>query len=267
MNDNYTLIENGDRTGFSYIYGKRIWIKGGPKIYRAIKEFSKYGLITFSTARIFKSTEYTMHFIKPVNKLKQLYNLGDEVLILCCNSDNFKQFRSRTKDFIDFLLATKSEFRNRLDKITCFLIDNNDDITKLVQQDRIDNPDSRLIVPFSYTEVLNGLSNDLIQSRLRTFVYERDLFGIATPLQNDNMFYGKDRTNIISDLFGKYRQGEHGGLFGLRRIGKTSILNILKQRVNQSNGVAIYFDCTKYHHLRWYEFLRQMLVELKNEFI
>ena len=59
---------------------------------------------------------------------------------------------------------------------------------------------------------------------MRTFLYERDLFGVASPLRDDNLFFGKTRFNVISELYGKYLQGEHGGVFGLRRIGKTSIL-------------------------------------------
>lgn len=240
-------------------------IKGEEKVKSSIKEFSRFGLVTFSRLHSFKSTKYSIHFIKPIAKLKQLYNLGDEVLILCCN-DNFSNFKSRTKDFLDFLLMTNSEFKNRLDKLTCFLIDDCDNIAELVKKDRIDNPDARLIVPFSYNELRGGLTDDILQSRLRVFLYERDLFGVASPLQNDNLFFGKDRTNVISELYGKYRQGEHGGLFGLRRIGKTSILNLLKLRVEQSGGVVFYFDCTKYHHLRWNEFLRQIIVDLQNKY-
>ena len=168
---------------------------------------------------------------------------------------------------MDFLLAISSEYKNRLDKVTCFLFDDCEDIVNRVKQDRTENPDSRLIVPFSYSEIDDGLTEDFLQARLRTFLYERDLFGVATPLQNDNMFFGKDRTDIISELFGKYRQGEHGGLFGLRKIGKTSILNLLQQRVDHSNGVVKYFDCTKYHHLRWYQFLRQIIIEICDKYL
>ncbi len=89
-------------------------IKGEEKVKSSIKEFSRFGLVTFSRLHSFKSTKYSIHFIKPIAKLKQLYNLGDEVLILCCN-DNFSNFKSRTKDFLDFLLMTNSEFKNRLD--------------------------------------------------------------------------------------------------------------------------------------------------------
>lgn len=261
-----TLFSSNDITGIAYIKGAPLSIKGNQQVYTAIKALSKYGLITFSKEYIFKSTKYTFHFLKPISKLRQLYNLGDEVLILCAN-DGFAQFKSRTKDFLDFMLTTThSEYRNRLDKITCFLIDSYDNIADLVKQDRIDNPDTRLIVPFSYNELSNGITEDFLQSRMRLFLYERDLFGIASPLQNDNLFFGKDRTNIISELYGKYRQGEQGGLFGLRRIGKTSILNLLRLRVEQMGGVAVYFDCTKYHHLRWNSFLHQIINEIQERY-
>lgn len=236
-------------------------IKGNYRVKTAIREFSKYGLITFSREQYFKSTYYYINFIKPVKKLKQLYNLGDELLILCCH-DSLNKFKSRTKDFIDYLLATNAEYKNRLDKVTCFLLDNCDNIENLILADRIENPDARLIVPFSYSEIENGLDDEKLQNRLRSFLYERDLFGIASPLNSDNLFFGRDRTNIISEIYGKYRQGEHGGLFGLRRIGKTSILNLLRLRVERDNGVAIYFDCSKFHHQRWNLFLYQIVQEI-----
>ena len=45
---------------------------------------------------------------------------------------------------------------------------------------------------------------------MREFLYEKDLFGIASPLKNDMLFFGKDRTNIISELYARYKQGEAG---------------------------------------------------------
>lgn len=262
-----TLVTKGDRTGIvNDGRGYPINIKGSYKVKNAIRGLSKFGLISFSREQNFKSSSYTIHFIKPVAKLKQLYNLGDEVLILCCN-DSLRNFKSRTKDFIDYLLSPQGEYRNRLDKVTCFLIDDCDNIEELIQQDRIENPDTRLIIPFSYKELEVGISSDFLQNRMRTFLYERDLFGVASPLRDDNLFFGKDRSNVISELYGKYLQGEHGGLFGLRRIGKTSILNLLRRRIEQNGGVAIYFDCTKYHHLRWNSFLHQIVREIYEKYL
>lgn len=260
------LINSNDKVGIANIHGnKKIEIRGGKQVVDAIKSFSKYGLITFSREQQFKSSHYTIHFFKPTSSLRNLYNLGDEVLIVC-STQGMNDFKSRTKDFLDYLLITSEEFKNRLDKITCFLFDTSEDIVSIVKSDRIQNPDARLIVPFNYKELSNGIDEDELQNRLRDFLYERDLFGIASPLNSDTLFFGKDRTNIISELYGKYKQGEQGGLFGLRRIGKTSVLNLLKLRIEKEKGAAIYFDCSQYHHNRWNEFLEQIIKQIQEKY-
>lgn len=237
------MSNNGNNTG----YASELHVKGNDKVLRAIDALSKHGLITFSREVVFKSSKYTIHFFKPTAELKNLYNLGNEVLIVCC-SDGMRDFKSRTKDYIDYILTTKEEFKNRLDKIACFLVDENSDIVKIVDDDRNKNPDSRLIIPFSLNELQNGISINDFNNRLRSVLYVRDLFGIASPLNNETFFFGKDRAALITDLYGKYKQGEPGGLFGLRRIGKTSALYLLRNRINHNGGAAVYFDCTRYHH-------------------
>lgn len=240
---------------------KQIQIRGDERVKKAIITLSQFGLITFSREQYFKSSFYTIHFFKPTENIRNQYNMGNEILILCC-IDGMRDFKSRTKDFIDYILTTKEEFKNRLDKITCILIDDNVDIISIVKKDRRENPDARLIVPFCLDELQRGIDENDFHNRMREFLYQRDLFGIASPLKNDTLFFGTDRTNIISELHGKYRQGEQGGLFGLRRIGKTSILNLLRTKIEGDNGAAIYFDCSQYHHQRWNELLRNIIIEL-----
>lgn len=152
-----TLVTNKDEIGIvnAGINGP-IRICGTQQAQQAIREFSKYGLISFSRDQRFKSSDYSIHFIKPAKKLKELYNLGDEVLILCCNN-SLAEFKSRTKDFLDFLLSSKEEFKNRLDKVACFVVDDSENAEDIIRFDRAQNPDSRLIVPFSYAELDNGL--------------------------------------------------------------------------------------------------------------
>ena len=73
--DKVGIVKNGYN-------GTPIEICGTPQARAAITAFSKYGLVTFSRLQEFKSSRYSIHFFKPVDKLKQLYNLGDEMLIL-----------------------------------------------------------------------------------------------------------------------------------------------------------------------------------------
>lgn len=251
--------------GVTKIGEKQITIAGNAAIVRAVKNLGKVGLITFSRMVRFKSTEYAIHFFKPTDFLRSMYSLGNEVLVVSC-ADGMNDFRSRTKDFIDYLLVTNNEFKNRLDKVTCIVIDGNPEIVNIVKNDRIVNPDSRLIVPFSTCELNGSLDEDDFNNRMREFLYEKDLFGIAVPLRDDTLFYGKDRTDIISELFARYKHGEEGGLFGLRRIGKTSILFLLKKRIIESGGVASYFDCSSGHHYRWNEFLKYIVENTISEY-
>lgn len=260
-----SIVTKRDKVGISRSNGQEIRICGSQAAQVAIREFSKYGNISFSKEQYFKSTYYAYSFFKPVTKLRELYNLGDEMLILCC-TNTLQEFKSRTKDFIDYLLGTSTEYKNRLDKVTCFLLDDYENILDIIKNDRRQNPDTRLIVPFSYNELSDGLGEEMLLSRLRSVLYERDLFGVASPLNSDSTFFGKDRTNLISELYGKYRQGEHGGVFGLRRIGKTSVLNLLKQRVRQDNGVAVYFDMSMLHHQRWNSLLHSIIERIETEY-
>lgn len=254
-----------NQIGIAKIKGKKITIGGNKEVIRAINELSRFGLITFSRQIKFKSTEYTVCFFKPTIDMRNMYNLGNELLVVSC-WDGMNDFKSRMKDFIDYMLVTNNEFKNRLDKVTCFVVDGDENVVKKVKADRIENPDARLIVPFSVGELIKGFDKDKLSNRMREFLYEKDLFGIAVPLKNDTLFFGKDRTNIISELYAMYKQGEEGGLFGLRRIGKTSILNLLKLRIAEADGVAIYIDCSGCHHFRWYELLKNIIKRIIKEY-
>ena len=247
-----------DQVGFASIAGKEIDICGNQYDVRAIKNLSKFGRITFSKLYRFKRTEYAIHFFKPTQELKRMYSLGNELLVVSC-ANGMDEFKSRTKDFLDYILVTNSEFKNRLDKVTCFVVDSNPSIVTIIKADRIANPDYRIIVPFSTYELNGNFSKESFNNRMREFLYEKDLFGIAVPLKDDALFFGKDRTNIISELYARYKNGEEGGLFGLRRIGKTSILYLLRKRTVESGGIASYVDCSSAHHYRWNELLKYII--------
>ena len=120
--------------------GEEIEIHGDDRVKKAIRNLSRFGLITFSREQSFKNSKYTIHFLKPIEHLRNLYNLGNEMLIVC-SSNGMKDFKSRTKDFIDYVLTTRGEYKNRLDKVTCFLIDGAEDVVSIVKNDRVDNPD------------------------------------------------------------------------------------------------------------------------------
>lgn len=124
--------------------------------------------------------------------------------------------------------------------------------------------ESRIIIPFSYNEFEreNNIA-DLTIKRLKSSLYERDLFAYDSPLRNDNYFFG--RNDIVQHLYGKYKSGENGCLFGLRRIGKTSVLLAVKRYMDYRGEPAIHIDCseTSMHQPRWYGALYFMITEAR----
>ena len=191
----YEIVSKDDRVGIAQVNGHRLAISGGSKTEVAITKLSSFGLISFSKDHRFKSSQFSIHFLKPVKKLRQLYGLGNEILVVCGNN-SLENFSSRVKDFVDYIIIS-GEYKNRLDRITVFLLDDSEEIVDYMLHDRIDHPESRVFIPFSYSEFNENFNEEFFQNRLRVFLYERDLYSVASPLNDDAFFFGKERQNQI----------------------------------------------------------------------
>ena len=242
-------------------YGIKRGIKNGLKIcggeqeQKIINELSKFFAITFSKAGTFKTMNYVFDFLQPGEEFREYYNLYNEVLILF---SHYKEFETRTLDFVD---KTLEEFDNRLDKVCVFLVSNDENIELKVKNISSMNKDARIIIPFTYYEILHqGLTRDYLNSKLRKYFYNRDLFALESPLKTEAYFYG--RTKLVQELYDKYLLGEQTGLFGLRKTGKTSVLYALERQSLYRNGYTFYVDCQNpsIYMASWNELLYKLIV-------
>lgn len=228
-------------------------LKGTKEEQRISKIFSQYFGISFSREENFKSARYAINFLQPSEEYKESFNLFNEVLMIY---SDFSNFNWRSMDFVDKLLM---EYRNRLDSVVIILVSKDNNIKEIVQQKSLID-ETRIIVPFTYSECINGnFSDEMIQSRLREFFYQRDLFAMESPLKTDSYFYG--RTQIVQNLADKHSIGEQSGLFGLRKTGKTSVLFAVQRLIEVRNGFSIYLDCQSpsVYNLRWFELLEKII--------
>lgn len=248
-------------------YSKRTGIKEGLRLcgkddeIKVTRQLSKYFRITFSKEGIFKTTSYVFDFLQPGEEFKEYYNLYNEVLLLF---SSYSEFESRTLDLVD---KTLEEFDNRLDKVCVFIVSKDSNIENKINRLNNENKDSRIIVPFTYYEILkNGITKADISSKLRKYFYNRDLFALESPLKTEAYFYG--RNTLVQKLYDKYLIGEHSGLFGLRKTGKTSVLYALERQMVLRNGHSIYIDCQNpgIYMLHWNELLEKIITEICDKY-
>lgn len=225
-------------------------IRGNHEELKITKQFSCFFQVTFSKEGRFKTTSYTFDFLKPDDKFRESFNMFNEVLLLF---SPYTEFESRTLDFVD---KTMQEYSNRLDKVCVILVSKDNEIESKIKQLNAENNDSKIIVPFTYKELLNeDLDEAKLDFKLRNYFYNRDLFALESPLKTDTYFFG--RSNIVQSFYDKYSIGEQAGLFGLRKIGKTSVLFALERLIALRGGNSIYIDCQNpsVHKARWNELL------------
>lgn len=232
-------------------------IKGDTDEKKIITNFSRYFGITFSREEKFKEKIYRFNFLQPSESYQKSFNMFNEVLLLFSPFDSYD---NRAMDFVD---KAFSEYNNRLDKIIVFLVSKDQNIKNLISAESED----RIVVPFSYKEILeDNFDEIIIQSRLRSYFYQRDLFAMESPLKSDSYFYG--RKDLVHNIYAKYSMGENYGLFGLRKTGKTSVLYAVERTVEANNGISIYIDCqdTSIYKLRWYELLEEIIKKIDQKY-
>jgi len=219
-------------------------------------------LISFVKVASFKGELYCYAFLKPTVELKEKYRLQNEILVII---NRHGDFDGRAFDYVDKLLF---EFQNRLDKLCVLFISQDRKLKEKIGNYTQQNPESRIIIPFSYYDFATKEAVNLIKQRLKEFFYGRDLFSFESPLQNDTYFYG--RTDVVQFFYDKYKSGENCGLFGLRKIGKTSVMFALKRYLILRNETTVFIDCQEpsFHIRRWFEclqFVIQTLIENINQ--
>lgn len=233
----------------------------GPAEERIALCLAKTWYLTFARSPTFKGYQYGLLFVKPTQRLEESFHLSREVMVVF---NSYPTFDPRTLDFVD---KNMFEFQNRLDKLCVIIISGDPQVKLRVQEIALQDKESRLIVPYSYSELCtpDGSDEGLILRRLKEFFRSRDLFLFESPLRNDTYFFG--RTQITQQLYDKYKSGQNGCLFGLRKIGKTSVLFAVQRWMRLRDEPVVFLDCSEpaFHRRRWTGALHFMIATLARQ--
>lgn len=221
---------------------------------KIIRKLAKIFNIGFFRKTEFKQVNYLYVFCRPSDDFILKFNIETEILVLFNNLDVFER---RTLDFVDKLMT---DYYNRLDKFCVIIISNDNEICKKILNINAGERLSRVFVPFNYTEILNDCTNNLfVENRFKQYFYARDLYDYDSPIKSESFFFG--RSKIVHEFYEKYSNSENTALFGLRKIGKTSVLYAIRRLFESKNLPVVYIDCQSpsFHKRRWFEALMYII--------
>lgn len=191
------------------------------------------------------TTEYRYCLIKPTDYFGEQFNLKREIVVIF---SRYQKFETRTFDAIAEVYK-RNEQQFRIDRICSIVISKDKNVIEEVGQILKTDIEMQVVVPFRYAELLSDDRTQLITNRFREHFYERDLFAFESPLKKDIYFFG--RREYIHELISRHNSGENSGVFGLRRSGKTSVLQAIDRAAKLINTACVILDCQDLYHFSW----------------
>lgn len=127
------------------------------------------------------------------------------------------------------LISNASELRNKINSIK-------------------GNP-TPVVIPFSFNELLACKNKaqlaDCMLGRFKEYYFENNMLAESQAIDDDSLLFG-DRGKIADSIVARCHQNSNSGIFGLRRSGKTSVLNAVLRRLEYENTAYILIESRTY---------------------
>lgn len=230
--------------------------KFGERERNILRRLSGWWYLTNSGDEVLLGANARMSYflMKPVTSFAEGFNLDREIITVFSHYPNFEP---RTLDAFD---SASAAYQNLRVESFCRIVISGDKNAETKIQDLLkSDPESPIVIPFTYDE-LESCDESFIKNRFRKHFYTRDLFGFLSPLKKDLYFFG--RSDLILDHINRHASGEHSGLFGLRKSGKTSIIYAIERQLRSIGSHFVSLDCESpsVHLLRWNELLYRIVL-------
>jgi hypothetical protein len=227
-----------------------------------IKKLSSQWYITNGGGqiRLGPTSTYRFFLMKPADIFQEMFNIEREIVVIF---SPYSEFQPRTLDAIDRVIKRHQSLR--IEKICSVVISKDDLITQKLAELLQRDPESPIVIPFSYNELLSTIDDYFLRNRFKSHFYTRDLFAFEAPLKRDLYFFG--RSDLVHKIVNRHRSNENSGLFGLRKTGKTSVVFGVERALSQVDGKAVFIDCQNpaFHRRSWHHALHYVLTEIMKQ--
>lgn len=193
-----------------------------------------------------QSSLYQFCLASVTETFKQYVRESGEFLIVFSHFDD-KSWQQKT-------LKVERELRKRRDLIErrplvnfYILISNASELRAKV--DSIKGEPRASVIPFSFEELLACKNTkeltDSMLNRFGEYYFENNMLGENDAIDDDNLLFG-DRGKIADAVVARIHQGSNSGIFGLRRSGKTSVLNAVLRRLDREETPYVLVESRTY---------------------
>lgn len=201
----------------------------------AIAAFTGLFTINLETIRLFEYGEYFILYARGSKRVQSILGAEREVLIIG-NTYTDQQARS-----VQFARRIINESDGRLETNLCIFL--HQDTRGSVKLKRWGRENGLAVIPvYSATGVLPR--NQELERLLSYEFFTQDPFDVTGPVANDAQFFG--RRSEAQELARKLQSGHIRACFGIRKIGKTSILHrVLAELKDNYDAVTLFIDCQR----------------------
>lgn len=226
-----------------------------PDVKRMMSAFLSGFSINYADEQHVSNTVIAFFILEPEDHIKESFGFEKEIAVFYSAYD---QMEPRGMQAIGYLLSNYP-LKNRVDNLNYILISDDQDVDAWLKRYFFGNENNNIVIPFYSTDLKNSTDSWFVRNRLREHCYAADLFGYTLPLNDDLYFFG--RQQMLSRFIDSIRRGENRGVFGLRKMGKTSFLNkIIRTVAEQNIGTAVFYDCKlpEYRNMHWQELVSEI---------
>lgn len=190
--------------------------------------------ITGQYVATFEQGVYSCIIAKPSRRLRAALAVDREVLVVC---SNFKDQQQRS---IKFLKREIDDSNGRFESTLAIFVHRDSEGNGKLKNWGRDQGVS--ILPLFQPEMTSDPTD--LERALCGELYSHDPFDVTGPVSDDANFFG--RRDEAIDLARKLQKNQIRSCLGIRKIGKTSIINRVVQEVmNNHNCICIMVDCSR----------------------
>jgi hypothetical protein len=216
--------------------------------------------VTWASAARLYGSDVTYFMLQPKKHVREAFGFDKE---LCLMYMQYSTIQARVFHIANHIMS-ESPMQGRVEPLVCLLVSTAAGPEEQIKKLMSDKSQTRIIIPFSDSEIRANTDSYLLRNRISKYMFSRDLFDMSNPIDSDLYFFG--RHDFIMHLRDSIKSGENIGLFGLRKIGKTSILLRLKRVLEEEKSgrlVRIDLESQEYYQMRWWTLLEKIASALR----